>query len=387
MKCPKCGTTNGKTNKFCRACGSKLEEALIQEPVQVAKPCVDDEVALGEELFIVWQCYTSGDLNTALTKAEKIISCNPESASAHSILGLIYERKAEKEIKSGEIDTAHDFLKLAIAQYEKIIDLNPKSAADREKLASLRAILAGNKSIPSAPVQVKSWSDLKFAIRALPTPALIGAGTFIVIIMFAIIFIPTGKKEQSIKINRQDDRARAKINLLTTAGEPQAYSASTNNRGSAPLKIYTFPEAPHQSASYSPQAPAPPASSNKLDLSIEPLKLPAMSNAEVTVLPVSKPSKKAEAAQSKQEKNKQKEPDKGQITIAPAQPAAPQAADGSTVLAHAIDLHDQGKTQEAISAAQQAMDLYQADIAAGKNSVSARRGSENAKKLIQLWQQ
>jgi len=172
---------------------------------------------------------------------------------------------------------------------------------------------------------------------------------------------------------------------------PQDYSDTTNTRGSEPLKIYTFPEAPHQSnASYSPQAPATPANSNKLHLSIEPLKLPAISNAEVTVLPVPKPSKKAETAQPKQDKNKQAEPDKGFINIAPAkptQPATPQTADGSALLAHAIELHDQGKTQEAIGAAQQAVDMYQSEVSAGKNSVSARRGAENAKKLIQLWRQ
>ena len=66
--------------------------------------------------------------------------------------------------------------------------------------------------------------------------------------------------------------------------------------------------------------------------------------------------------------------------------ATQSAASGSTLLAQAIRLHDQGKTNEAIGAANQAIVLWDADVEAGKSVDSAKRGIANANKFISLWQ-
>ncbi len=91
MNCPKCGATNGNTNKFCRECGTALEKALPPEH-STGKP---DDAALREELIEVWQLYSAGKLDAALAKVNAIAERVPDSASVHSVMGLGYERKSE----------------------------------------------------------------------------------------------------------------------------------------------------------------------------------------------------------------------------------------------------------------------------------------------------
>ena len=144
MKCPRCGKINGKTNKFCRECGLRLEglAAKAAAPQRATAPAAD-EVVVGEALFDVWEVLEKGDLDAALERAEGVVEANSESAAAHSVLALIYERKAEQEFSATRSEEGREFLKLAVAHYEKIIDLNPDSTADREKLAALRRRVTG----------------------------------------------------------------------------------------------------------------------------------------------------------------------------------------------------------------------------------------------------
>lgn len=60
---------------------------------------------------------------------------------------------------------------------------------------------------------------------------------------------------------------------------------------------------------------------------------------------------------------------------------------GRSMFAEAIRLYNAGQPQEAIGAAEQAIALYQADVEAGRNVDEARRGIDNAKKQIKVWQQ
>ena len=184
MNCPKCGATNGNTNKFCRECGTALPPEH-----STGKP---DDAALREELIEVWQLYSAGKLDAALAKVNAIAERVPDSASVHSVMGLVYERKSEEEQAAGRAEAGRDFIKLAITQYEKILSLNPKSAADRQKLASLQAKLTGESFAPPKPGI--NLSDIRKALKSVPPPALAGFGTFIVLLMLLIILIPGGKR-------------------------------------------------------------------------------------------------------------------------------------------------------------------------------------------------
>ncbi|MHB9035164.1 MAG: hypothetical protein ACYC64_00755 [Armatimonadota bacterium] len=379
MKCPKCGTYNGKTNKFCRECGLHLAWVIEDENQrQEIADAVSDDVALGEALAEVYDCYESGDLDVALTGAERIARENPDSTSVHGVLALIYERKGEIELEAGDPKAAHDFFELALAQYEKIIDLNPDSAADREKLSTIRVKLNGG----IAPLRVarRPVASFKSAVKSIPPQLLASGVAFIVILMLVIILLPGGDKS-----------TMAESSKLGSGNEPQqvaaarngAESLTTSASASAPsgLKVYTFP-APTQAPSPAPptpgSAPRQITEPSPRQPEVKPAKLPSFGN-ELTIVPEPKKSEKAtakiEPAQSKPA-----------MAGSPKEDTTPRV-DGTSLLAAAIRMRNQGRTQEAISSAQQAIPYFQAEVDAGTNATSARRGIDNAKKLISLWQQ
>ncbi len=367
MRCPKCGTTNGKTNRYCRECGLRLDGVRDDQAQARDRVAVEsDEVTLGEELFEVWELLNSGDLDSALDKGEQMLAANPDSASAHSLVGLIYERKAERELLEGRVTSGHQFLKFAVAQYERIIDLNPDSTADREKVASLRRRLAGGV----AGFKARQPVGFKAALKAVPPPVVAGFGAFLVILALAIIFMPGGERSPAeAESAAADAHARA------------AGPAITQNAPTAPpapaLRVHTFP-APTRQEFVAP-SPRPQPESEKKPPSVEPLKLPSLRGADLKVVPATKPPadiEKPPAATAKPEAN-----------AAPDEPEPVRANPGANRLAEAIRLHSQGRSQEAIGAAQQAIALYQADIEAGKNVESSKRAVANAKKLVTVWQQ
>ena len=94
MKCPKCGKANGKTNKYCRECGIRLPD--LEQDQAAGTASADDEVVVGEVLFEVWETLEAGDFDAALEKAEAMVEEVPDSASAHSLVALIYERKGDR---------------------------------------------------------------------------------------------------------------------------------------------------------------------------------------------------------------------------------------------------------------------------------------------------
>ena len=355
MKCPNCGTTNGQTNKYCRGCGTRLDVIVSRESEDAAVGARADEVSLGEELFAVHELFESGDLDAALQKSEELAAENPGSASAHAIVALISERKAEQELSEGNAESAHDMLRRAIDSYEAIIDLNPDSAADRGKLASLRLKYSGHAAAGSNAVL---GLDFAAALRAIPKPVLAGFGAFLVVLAMVIVFTgPSTTRHRPTHAGRPPEKAIVSV-AQTTPSEPG-------------LSVYTFPQAANPSPTAPiPRAPAP--TSNSSSAEVRPMKLPKIDQ-ELTLVPEPKVSPKKPAAEPARQPEK-----------AAASASSPS---GGTLLAQAIRLHDQGKVTEAIGAANQAIVLYNADIDAGKGVEAARRGVGNATKLIAVWQQ
>ena len=356
MKCPNCGTTNGQTNKYCRGCGTRLDVVVSRESEDAAAGARADEVSLGEELFAVHELFESGDLDAALAKSEDLAAENPGSASAHAIVALVSERKAEQELSEGNAERAHDMLKRAIDSYEAIIDLNPDSAADRGKLASLRMKYSGHGAVGSNARLRLGFAE---ALRAVPKPALAAGAAFLVMIALVIVFTSSpGAKRGSVEVTKQPQESTVTVTQSAPVEQPA-------------LNVYTFPQAANPSpAATIPRAPTPAPGSSSVE--VRPMKLPKIDQ-ELTLVPEPKaPSKKPAAEPARQ----------------PEKPAASASSpSGDTLYAQAIRLHDQGKITEAIGAANQAIVLYNADIDAGKGVETARRGIGNATKLISVWQQ
>jgi len=356
MKCPNCGGVNGKTNKYCRECGTRLDVLTAAQDAAETRP---DEVGLGEELFSVIELFESGDLDSALEKGVRVAQANPGSASAHSIVALVYERKAEQELADGDPDRSHQFLKRAIDHYEELIDLNPDSAADREKLAFLRLKYTGGTSAPGA-----ERFDLRRVMLAVPKPIWAAFGAFIVVLFLIVLLTPPSqpKPQPTAKVRQVD--------TLTVAVIPTEPADSG-------LRVYTFPQASSAAPPTPSKMPVPSVdvSNSRVNLpEVRPARLPKIDQ-ELTL--VAEPPK---AAPKKPTAGPTKPADK-------PEPDKPAAASGGNLLAQAIRLHDQGKVSEAVGAANQAVVLYQADVDAGRNTEAASRGIKNAHKLITVWQQ
>jgi len=368
MKCPRCGAGNGKTNKYCRNCGAHLElyaGAVVQEASTAPEP---DETALGEELFGVWQDYESGELDAAMVLGEEVAGRFPESTSAQSVLALIYERKAEREILSDNVDSGRELLRKAIVAYERILAINPRSTADREKLNALRSKLAAAEpgALRRAIRKALAW------IGSAPTPVVAAAITFFVVaVVLAVALAPSEKREAG---GANDSTAARPVFDPGVPGNTRTTPSADDS-----LKVYTFQPAPApvQPPRPSQVAAAKPPTSKKPE-EVEPVKLPALGS-ELTLVPEPKKPNKTPAQQP------------ASVRVGPAdKPSGPvetSRIDGASSLARAIQLHEKGMVSEAIDSARQAIDLFSADISAGRNTDSARRGVANARKLIGLWQQ
>ena len=380
MKCPRCGSTNGKTNKFCRGCGFRLENLAEREISQAElTPVTQDDMALGEDLFKIWQQFEAGELGAALAGVEKLTQSHPGSASCHSLLALIYERKAQTELETGGEEAGRDFLKLALAQYEKIIDLNPDSAADREKIVALRKKIAGRVEAQAAASPAKPVATLgvyRQALKAIPTPYLAAAGVFFVVLTLAIVLWPGADGGSDRPVRSRRDAASSKLSFPSSSGPAQDKPSSPS------LSVYSFPAQPAGSKRPAPNPPpaaSAPASPRPERAGVEPVKLPPGPGTELVVTP--EPVKKPDIG---------KAASKAGVTVTPGEsrPAQnPPLADGATTLARAIQLRNEGKTDDAVTAAQQAIALFQADVLLAKNVDSAKRGAENAKRLITVWRQ
>lgn len=360
MKCPNCGVNNGKTSKYCRECGTRLD---VLAPAPDSQETHKDEVALGEELFRVIELFEAGDIDAALEKGAKAVEEHPDSTSAHSIVALVYERKAEQMATEQNEEESHRFLRLAIEHYEKLIDHNPDSAADREKLASLRFKLTGVHT--EHPV-VEAKPSLEQRIRRNPALIWIPGVAFCAVLFLAIYLTKPAEPKP---------RPTGKV---THAEEP-AVEVTQDQPEDPGLKVYTFPQAAHEPATPSQKMPVPSVNvssgSGKITIpEIRPAHLPKIDQTLTLIADPKPPTKKpsVESAKPADRPTSEKE-------------VASQS--GAGLLAQAIRLHDQGKVSEAVGAANQAVVLYQADVDAGRNAEAASRGIKNAHKLISVWQE
>ncbi|HEU4751504.1 MAG TPA: tetratricopeptide repeat protein [Armatimonadota bacterium] len=126
MVCPSCQTLNFRDFKFCRECGTHLP---LPDPNSPDDGLSSQVERLLEQAFTLLD---QGSADEAALAAQGALALNPDSASAHSILGLIYERQGRKTD--------------AIQEFQQVLALNPGSVADREKLNELLGASAGSSA-------------------------------------------------------------------------------------------------------------------------------------------------------------------------------------------------------------------------------------------------
>lgn len=137
MYCIRCGTKNPDDARFCKQCGRQMEPA--EEPAQahqpeaaattpVAEHVPDPEARFAELMAQARRAYERDDFEAAREACRDALDLKPDSAEAHALLSTVYEHL-------GDIDRA-------IAERERVVELNPNSLADKEKLDALRVGIA-----------------------------------------------------------------------------------------------------------------------------------------------------------------------------------------------------------------------------------------------------
>src|SRR5438445_10692467 len=130
MVCPSCGTDNVDNFKFCPECGQRLAAAASPAasagpPAPAPPPAarVDETAQAARLLEQAFDRYDEGKYDEALGCCQAAIALDPGGSTAHSLLGMIYERMG----KTAE----------AVQQYQLVLRMNPDSIADAIKLESL----------------------------------------------------------------------------------------------------------------------------------------------------------------------------------------------------------------------------------------------------------
>ena len=128
MYCHECGTANTVDSKYCKECGTKINDgyrtmmlSVLDLPVNQSEESLDKLTRLLDMAF--WH-NEAGNRDAAVTAAEAALAINPNSTTAHSLLGTLYEKRGEDS--------------RAIEHFEAVLALNPESAADAAKLDQLR---------------------------------------------------------------------------------------------------------------------------------------------------------------------------------------------------------------------------------------------------------
>jgi len=137
MRCPNCQTQNPDASAFCKECGAQLAPPTPPTDEKRARELVEEGFRLSDE----------GKLAQAITAAKRAVAANPDSTSAYSLLGILYERSGQRE--------------LAMQAYEAALRLSLESAADRK---SLRQLIT-----PPAPPEAAVEARPSTEIPARPT--------------------------------------------------------------------------------------------------------------------------------------------------------------------------------------------------------------------------
>lgn len=193
MICSKCGTNNSKSSKFCRECGKRLILESLEMETGVATEPIDapDQQSVSDLLYETLKLYERGNLDEAFTKCRLTLGIDPASTSARSLLALIYEKKADLQMIAGQAEDARDYLSAAIRQMERVLEANPESVADQEKLRELKAKLYGHG--PEKP-RSNVPDQLAARLKSVPVPIAAAAGTFLFVLVI-LLLITSGHKK------------------------------------------------------------------------------------------------------------------------------------------------------------------------------------------------
>ncbi len=128
MFCTECGTKNSVDSKYCRECGTKINDGYRTMMLSLDDlRAIDNEKnqeRLAKLLDMAFWHNEAGNADAAVLACEAALAIHPQSTTAHSLLGTLYEKRGDDS--------------KAIHHFEAVVSLNPDSAADAAKLDQVR---------------------------------------------------------------------------------------------------------------------------------------------------------------------------------------------------------------------------------------------------------
>jgi hypothetical protein len=155
MNCPRCAVSLPPESRFCLECGMSLrsgawrlalgawpdkgELALSEPSAKRQAPSAASGASIDDCLMQANLLRMRGRWEEAARQCAEALQREPANASAHSLLGDIYENRGRLED--------------AIHWYQLALDLNPASVADQAKLARAREVLEARRKAALSPTK------------------------------------------------------------------------------------------------------------------------------------------------------------------------------------------------------------------------------------------
>lgn len=153
-QCPQCRQNNPEQARFCRACGAELAGARGGAARAGGAPPVPTEAERARRLLEeAFRLSEQGRIQAAISACQQAINVNPNSTSAHSLLGTLFERQGDREG--------------AIREYEQVLTLSPGSTVERRRLNELMGVPAAREAAAISARSVRFAVSGAFIVVAL----------------------------------------------------------------------------------------------------------------------------------------------------------------------------------------------------------------------------
>ncbi len=380
MYCTQCGTENSDQSRFCRQCGHRLHAQQAHSAVEVTDgPGTGQRVAgenadlddVGRLLDSAFELYDGGNVDQAMEICLAALRVYPDSVTGRSLLSAIYEKK-------GDLDAA-------IRQMERVVDMNPESTADVNRLDGLRLrarLMASAGSEPSP-----AWMDT--AREMLRRPGVLGGA----VVGLALLVLAVGFAMRP----RPDQGAALDVPAVVPGGAPAASQGPLfgSTPQSAPVSSGLFEGVGSQTSQAAPQEPRqqePPAQRAQPVESAPPAPRPAPESRPadmsrpVAPAPPAAPTRAAIPADSTPPTP---EPRISITRTTPsgtssgtAAPASPTT--GRALQQQAMEYKRNGQTEQAIASFRKAIDAFRRDAASEGGGFEAQQGIRSCELELKL---
>ena len=120
--------------RFCRSCGNRLGLGGEAEAPDTSLTSEQRGQRLLEEAFRLSE---QGRVLAAIQTCQQALALTPNSTSAHSLLGTLYQRQGDRE--------------RAIREFEQVLTLSPESTVERRLLNELMGVPTASQPVLVSP--------------------------------------------------------------------------------------------------------------------------------------------------------------------------------------------------------------------------------------------